>query len=96
MTVVVMFAVFTWDALGWYNVRSLGQQTLEASSIYQPTVRLAENVDNLQVGDLVSGRVGHGDESRYYVTDMSDTQIALQDVATSFGYVRSKTDIILE
>jgi len=89
---------FAWDTLGWYNVRSLGHSALEAASIGPDTITLAgaDEWADLQKGDRVDGYAGDNTESMtsYYVTDKTEDAVALQDAEKSFGYVRSKDDVL--
>ena len=82
-----------------YSVRSLGHYLLEAASISQDTVTLVDvdDVSSLTMGDEVHGYLDDHtyDVTLFYVTDVTDTQIALQDTATSFGYIRDKESIVL-
>lgn len=91
---------FSWDALGWYNVRSLGHYVLEATSINEAPVTLVgiEDVSSLAVGDEVEGFVNgkSGKLTTFYVTDVTEDEIALQDTKTSFGYVREKQSLVLQ
>lgn len=91
---------FAWDALGWYNVRSFGHNALEATSIKQSDITLVgvDDLSSLQQGDEVHGYVdeANGNTTLFYVTDVSDDRIALQDTMTSFGYIRDHDSITLQ
>lgn len=90
---------FTWDALGWYNIRSFGHSTLEATGISSADITLVavDDISALSRGDEVTGFVDDDDHKKvlYYVSDVSDDWIALQDTTTSFGYVRAKKAVTL-
>lgn len=56
------------------------------------------DLSELSVGDDVEGYLD-GDSSSstvFYVTDMSDEALALQDTETSFGYVREDSEVFVD
>ena len=96
----MVFWAFAWDALGWYNVRSFGHYALEATGISESVITLIdiEDFTALSQGDEVHGYPDDkGYKPRmYYVTDITDDQIALQDTEYSYAYIRDKDSIIID
>lgn len=94
-----MFGAFAWDSLGFYNLRSLGHNSLEAVGFNQADIVLTDVADIADVsrGDEVYGYTSDASSIRlFYVTDVTDSHIALQDTTNSFTYIRDKESIQLE